>query len=216
MSREVAGTSEPAEGELALERAIDQAANRIESASDGNGDITRLQAALRGLVSSAERWRRIGDLHPYVGVFRDFGMSVLSQLIENLPQYQRFREWLPQNWHDKPELDLDMALRVINEGIPLVWVPRASIVSDLLRAGNSEVRSRILVDWRTEISHNCLTVLAEVSDPELTALAEFAIEATQELMNARFWSAQALARPWLATSWTPGCRTQLAEESSAT
>lgn len=86
MSHEAGGISEPAEGELALERAIDQAVNRIESASDGNGDITRLQATLRRLVSSAERWRRVGDLHAYVGVFRDFGISVLSQLIENLPQ----------------------------------------------------------------------------------------------------------------------------------
>jgi len=56
---------------------------------------------LRSLVGSAERWRQVGDLHPYVGVFRDFGMSVLSQLIENLPQYERFREWIPQNWRDK-------------------------------------------------------------------------------------------------------------------
>jgi len=92
-----------------------------------------------------------------------------------------------------------MTLRVINEGIPLIWVPQASIVSDLLRAGNYEVRSRILVDWRTEISHNCLAVLAEVRDPELTALAEFAIEATQEVMDTRFRSAQALASNVLDT-----------------
>ena len=159
----------------------------------------RLQAALRGLVSSAEHWQRVGDLLPYAGVFRDFGMSVLLQVIENLPQYQRFHEWLPLNWRDKPELDLDMALQVINEGVPLIWVPRASIVSDLLRVRNSEMRSRILVNRHSAISGNCLTVLGEVSDPELTVLAEAAVEAAQALADAHFRSAQALASNILDT-----------------
>jgi hypothetical protein len=193
MSHEVGGTPEPAEDELALERAIDQTVNQTEIAGDGERDNAQLQAALRGLISSAEHWERVGDLHPYIGVFRDFGLSVLSQLIDNLPQHQHFREWLPQNWIDKPELNLGMALQVINEGVPLIWVPRASIVSDLLRARHSEVRSRILVDRHIEISRNCLTVLGEVSHPELTELAEFAVEATQALGDARYRSAQALA-----------------------
>jgi hypothetical protein len=51
MSHEVGGTPEPAEDELALERAIDQAVNQTESAGDGERDNAQLQAALRGLIS---------------------------------------------------------------------------------------------------------------------------------------------------------------------
>ena len=75
MSHEVGGTPEPAEDELALERAIDQTVNQTESAGDGERDIAQLQAALRDLVSSAEHWERVGDLHPYIGVFRDFDLQ---------------------------------------------------------------------------------------------------------------------------------------------
>jgi len=199
MSDGVGETSESSRGESTLERAVEQAADQIESQGDSNQEIARLQVALRGLVSSAEHWQCVGDAFPDIRQLRDFGMSVLLQVVEDLPQYRRFQEWVPPNWRDKPELDLDMALKVINEGIPLIWVPAAGTVSTLLRARNSEMRARILVDRCAGISRNCLTILGEVRDPELTVLAEAATEAAQTLAEGHFRSAQALASNILDT-----------------
>jgi hypothetical protein len=202
MIDEADGTPDPAEAEQAVRRAVERAMlalNQIESTGDSQRDAEGLRATLNGLVDSATHWQRVGDLHPYAGVFRDLGISVLSQLINDLPQHQRFRGWLPENWHGKRDLDLNMALNVMNEGIPLIWVPQSWVVSVLLTA-DAGMRSDILLDRRLEISHGCLAVLREVTNPELTELAGFAVEATQELMNGRFRPAQALAGNILDTS----------------
>lgn len=101
---------------------------RIAASYLNESEAKRLRGALRGVVNAVETWRQIGDLRPHVQPFRDFGAAVLPELIEQfpqLPQLHRFRDWLPANWRDKPELSLDAALQVINEGIPLIWVPRA-------------------------------------------------------------------------------------------
>lgn len=185
MSHEAEGNADPVKNDTPLDGAIDQAMN--------------LQSALRGLNNSAEHWRSIGDLEPYSEAFRNFGMSALLELADALPEYRRFGEWLPRNWRDKPHLDLGAALEVINEGIPLIWVPNAGTVSDLLYSKNPNARSRILADRHAGIGDLCLTALGEVQDPELAPLAEFAGEAAEALVDSRFSSAQALASNVLDT-----------------
>jgi len=166
---------------------------RLTASHLSKSEAERLHAALRGVMNTAETWRRIGDLRPHVQPFRDFGTAVLPQLIDELPQLRRFRDWLPANWRDKPSLSLDTALQVINEGVPLIWVPRAVIVSDLLYIRSIEDRLNLLTEMMTAISQDCLAVLSEITDPEVRELVPMASAAARALGGGHPWPAQALA-----------------------
>ncbi len=198
MNSEIEDMTEPEDGPFVSSEAIDRAMRRIAASGLSESEAERLNAALRGVVNTIETWRQIGDLRPHEQPFRDFGTAVLPQLIEELPQLHRFRDWLPTNWRDKPSLSLDSALQVIREGIPLIWVPRAAIVSDLF-VRSAEDRLRLLASSVREISQDCLAVLSQISDPELRELVPMASAAARALEDGYPWPAQALAANILDT-----------------
>lgn len=60
------------------------------------------------------------------------------------------QELLPPNWPD--DLRHDRAQRVqTRDGIPLVWVPRANIVRDLVEAASSKTRNTIILQHADEL-----------------------------------------------------------------
>jgi hypothetical protein len=94
----------------------------------------------------------------------------------------------------RSDLDIGTAMGVIlDEGIPLVWVPRPAIVAELVGAAGADVRDSILLSSRDDIAIDCLTVLGEVTAPELKPLAELAAETVSALRGGHGSSAQALA-----------------------
>jgi|HubBroStandDraft_6_1064221.scaffolds.fasta_scaffold460506_1 hypothetical protein len=193
MNSEIEDIAEPEDRPVVPSEAIDRAMQRIAASYLSEPEAALLRAALRGVVDTAETWGQIGDLRPHLQPFRDFGTTVLPELVELLPQLHRFRDWLPTNWRDKPSLSLDLALQVINGGIPLIWVPRAAIVNELLYVLNPEDRLGILEENTRGISQDCLAVLSEITDPELGELVPMASEAVRALENGYPWPAQALA-----------------------
>src|SRR5579859_1556939 len=193
MNPEIGDMAEPEDGPVVPDEAVERATQRIVASYFREPEAERLHAALRGVVNTAETWRQIGDLRPHVQPFRDFGIAVLPELIDRLPQLHRFRDWLPTNWRDKPSLSLDAALQVINEGIPLIWVPRAVIVSDLLYARSIGGRLSLLANRMREISQDCLAVLTEITDPEFEELVPMASAAARALADGHPSPAQALA-----------------------
>lgn len=102
-------------------------------------------------------------------------------------------EWLPANWQDTPGIRLTEAVSVINDGIPLIWVPRAAIVADLVSAPGAAARAEILVAASAEISDDCSDALAKITRPELKPLAALAARSARALRADLPEPAQALA-----------------------
>jgi hypothetical protein len=100
---------------------------------------------------------------------------------------------LPVNWPRSPGIHLTEAVAIVNAGIPLVWVPSAAIVAQLISAPDGAARAAILVASSADISDDCSTVLADVTRPELKALAALAAEAASTLRAGFPAAAQALA-----------------------
>jgi hypothetical protein len=59
-----------------------------------------------------------------------------------------------------------------DEGIPLTWVPRPELVTELISASDSVTRGNLLVARDKEVIEDCTGVLDQLSDPDVVALAE--------------------------------------------
>jgi hypothetical protein len=101
--------------------------------------------------------------------------------------------FFPPNWREGPEPDLDKAIEVMTEGIPLIWVPRGAIIAELLQAADIDTRDGVLKARRTDIAEDCLTVLGQIADAGLKPLAGLAADAARALRDGYEAPAQALA-----------------------
>ncbi len=105
---------------------------------------------------------------------------------------QRIRERLPPNWPD--DIDLDAVQAVIqDDGLPLVWVPRAEIVANLLAAADRTARVELLLAHEQEIIADCRAVLSDVSHDTLTGQLPLAVKALDAFKSGHYEAAQALA-----------------------
>jgi hypothetical protein len=109
------------------------------------------------------------------------------------------RESVPPNWRDLADPDYEAALRIMNGGIPLIWVPRSSIVERLMQTEDALAREEILSLARQDIASDCLTVLAEITIEDLQPLTRLAAQAAVALRGEYSAPAQALAANVLDT-----------------
>lgn len=79
------------------------------------------------------------------------------------------------------------------EGLSLMYVPRASVVTEVLGAEDTASRLRVLYQRRDEIMDDCVEQLDYCTDVELTELVPAAREAIECLRASMFLGAQALA-----------------------
>lgn len=81
--------------------------------------------------------------------------------------FSKFREafdrWIPANLRRVDDLDA-VATISLHEGIPLSWVPRSEIVTDLLEAQCGEDRHAILDKRRDDILDDCEDALAALTN----------------------------------------------------
>ena len=130
---------------------------------------------------------------PQLEVFRELARSVMPRLIELQP-LNLLTDLLPPNWKDVPDLDIETVIGIVlDEGIPLVWVPRPAIVTELISAADADTRDGILSSSRDDIALDCLAVIGEITDAKLKPLAGLAAEAVTALQAGHSSSAQALA-----------------------
>jgi hypothetical protein len=100
--------------------------------------------------------------------------------------------WWPPNW--PRDIDLDAAQAVLNDdGLPLVWVPRAEVVGEVLAAETREQRVAVLVARRTEIAEDCREALADVDHPRLLPQRRLLAAAVDALADGHDEAAQSLA-----------------------
>lgn len=115
----------------------------------------------------------------------DFGPDFVT-LLEGL------RRKLPPNWADA--VDLEKAIEVIQkDGLPLVWVPRAEVVAQVLNIDNRAGRLTALVGLLPGIADDCDKVLTEVEHASLAGQVPLAKKAVQALRDGHHEAAQALA-----------------------
>lgn len=100
--------------------------------------------------------------------------------------------WWPPNWPKDIELD---AMQVIlnDEGLPLVWVPRAEIVTEVLAAEGRDERVAVLVARRAEVADDCRAVLTEIAHPRLLPQRRLLAAAVKALDKGHDEAAQSLA-----------------------
>lgn len=102
------------------------------------------------------------------------------------------QEHWPPNWGE--DLDLDTVGQILTEnGIPLVWVPRAEVVNQLAAANDYATRTAILMDNLNLVIDDCQEVLGQVDDDTLSGQVTLAHRSLTALRAGFFEPAQSLA-----------------------
>jgi hypothetical protein len=106
---------------------------------------------------------------------------------------ERIANLMPPNWPD--DVQYEVAMQIVNdEGIPLVWVPRAELVTTLVEAPGYQVRIAILLensDILVEDIGLCLEEVRGIS--ELAGHLKLAEDALAAFADGHLSAAQALA-----------------------
>lgn len=108
--------------------------------------------------------------------------SVARRLLDNLPT----------NWPRGSRLN--NASHVLDDGIPIAYVPRAEIVGKILEEDDYEARATVVADNRLDIADDCRAAI-DSRPPHYTVadLSGLIYEAATVLVERRFASAQSLA-----------------------
>jgi len=115
---------------------------------------------------------------------------------------ETFQRALPPNWNNPPvelpETELVEAV-LLDEGLPLAWVPPAAILETLLRASSADERRRLLEVNANELVSACLSELERLESSETAEWRPFAKEAADSMLAGYWSSGQALAANALET-----------------
>lgn len=119
-----------------------------------------------------------------------FATTILTP--EFLALLERAREQRPVNWPSP--VDINALIAVIrDDGIPLVWVPRAELVAQVTEARDREARIRILLARETQVVADCRQVLNDITEPALLPRVPLAQAALDALAAGHREAAQSLA-----------------------
>jgi hypothetical protein len=107
-------------------------------------------------------------------------------LLEDLRRHR------PPNW--PPGVDLERVAEVIrDDGLPLVWVPRAELVQEVVDAEDREARVTVLLAHAPELVQDCRGVLHGVTHAAFTGQQRLAERCVEALEQGHHEAAQALA-----------------------
>ncbi len=138
----------------------------------------RLAAAMAPGVRAAQAQRRLAA-----------AFVLPPGLIETLA---RVRESRPPNWPES--MDFDRLQEVIqDDGLPLVWVPRPSIVNQVLGAPDRASGVKVLLAHRTEVIEDCREVLSTITTPTYGGKVALTVQAADAFADGHAEAAQALA-----------------------
>lgn len=128
---------------------------------------------------------------------KSFTKDWFSQISEITKNAQKFVvRGFPPNWTDKQTLYISTAnleVMLLDEGLPLAWVPPHSVMKKLFAASNASERRKILFNNRRSIIKVCLTELKAIDEPKLKEYVDFAIESAESIEAGRWRASQALS-----------------------
>lgn len=108
------------------------------------------------------------------------------------PLFDRMFQSLPPNWPS--DVDLEVLISAIqDDGLPLVWVPRAEVVTNLLATPDRPERVQVLISHTSEIVEDCRVTLSEVTHASLSGQRLLAEKALAAFKDGHHEAAQALA-----------------------
>jgi hypothetical protein len=117
----------------------------------------------------------------------------LSKAVAPLqPVLERLDAMMPENWQSQ-HLPYSGMVWLMQEGVPLAWVPPADVIRQLLAAGDALSRAEVLNDCRTEILSSCSKVLVGVTDARFTGQRILLEDCVRMIEHGSFSGAQALA-----------------------
>jgi hypothetical protein len=153
---------------------------------------SKIHQILADFTTAVQLRNKIVDIGPGLKLFQQ-GIAVAVPLLPRLLDLDFARAWRMPGWEAVASLDIDTAMIIMNEGIPLVWIPRPSVITALLEAPDAEARDDILAAAGADIADDCLAVLGQVGAPHLKPMAGLAISAAEALRADHGAAAQALA-----------------------
>lgn len=128
--------------------------------------------------------------------------AVLSALETDLSGVRKLGEFAirmvrlsyPPNWPVDVDLDIAKLEEIVQvDGIAVFYVPRASIVTELIDAADAEVRMKIVDQRCDEIAEDCLAALPELAHEEVRDSAVLVRKAVECFIAGHHEAAQALA-----------------------
>jgi hypothetical protein len=122
-----------------------------------------------------------------------FGLPDLSSFQRMGSLIKRQLDSLPPNWSDDVIYSENLQTVIHDDGIPLVWVPRSEIVTELLAATSRAARVAVLLARCDEIVEDCRLVLTDISHETLAAQRPLAMKAVNAFAGGHYEAAQALA-----------------------
>jgi hypothetical protein len=113
------------------------------------------------------------------------------------PALTSLREWakeqLPPNW-DGAEVKYDKIEEILfTDGIPLVWVPRAEIISKVMSCETRDDRIAVLMECRDDVRADCLDCLSPIDSSDLSEWVLLARKAIAAWRDGHDEAAQTLA-----------------------
>ncbi|WP_405861032.1 hypothetical protein OG407_23980 [Streptomyces sp. NBC_01515] len=148
--------------------------------------------------AAQEVLRRLAEISTVVRTFTESAAPYLQEIFESLGYFDKRK--FPENWDGVDGSSfkgLDSIL--IDEGIPLMWVPGAVTVEALLTAGSASDRRRIIGSRWKRIASDCEVVLHEIDHPKLLSERDFALDCVAALRDGHTNPAQSLAANLLDT-----------------
>lgn len=114
------------------------------------------------------------------------------------PAFDRIRrlvqELSPPNWVGGDAVDFERTIEIVSEdAIPLVWIPRVEIVSQLTRAPDRAARVSILLSQGDDVAEDCSAALNTCTATYLAEYVALAQRALAAWRDGHHEAAQALA-----------------------
>lgn len=186
----------------------------ISFASPRIGAVSKLSSNITGLKFPTTELASLNlgaSIAPLIGNLDQITKAVdgsFSSTIENLLNgyYRQFSDLadslrkmgdsqFPPNWRGEEAVGLPQNLEamLLDEGLPLAWVPSKPVLEKLFTASTAGKRRKILSDnWR-DSTNRCLEELESVDNGDLHEYVEFAVEAGECLLDQRWRASQALS-----------------------
>ncbi|MGW3192730.1 hypothetical protein ACWDBT_33380 [Streptomyces ardesiacus] len=158
-----------------------------------NGFDARLAEVLNAATQDIRRAVAVNFMPaPKVELPRPMLESLAKAVAPLQPVLERLDAMMPENWQGQRLAYKDM-VRLMQEGIPLAWVPPADVIRQLLATGDTSSRAVVLDDCRPEILASCREALAAVTDARFSAQQTLLEECLRMTERGMFSGAQALA-----------------------
>lgn len=183
--------------------ALTSAASTIDAMSSLGGiPALNVPAWFEPLIARSEAFRsavEIASLGKVYGLPADL-FEPLRFL--NLPSLAESKRHLPRNWRsvdvDPDEIESEVR-EILEEGIPLAWIPAPRVIDLLLDAPDAAARRRVIANNHRGILTSCEQLAGRLSSPKALHYADIVRSSVRALRDGHTEAAQALASSLLDT-----------------